>query len=201
MEALSHLLEEKHLRKRAETTIKQASVSWMAIDPALNLSRLAEVETLIRTRIGDKLLLARVHFWMGRLHSIQNNMREAIGYYRQVLEEAQEAGDIELLAIPATMIGRALMFVGEIDKACDLLSQAVAPLEKSGNWTEAVYTNGMLGVSLAWRGFYSEGLSKTRLGLAQAIERKIPIGIVANYTFLCAVHHAGGYLREAMAAG
>ena len=54
-------------------------------------------------------------------------MPTAIGYYRQVLEVAKELGDEELLAIPSSVIGQAMLLQGHYNKAEPLLLQAIQP--------------------------------------------------------------------------
>ena len=101
LEALAHLPDtEENLRHRVDTTVKLVSVSVVADDPAENLARLAAVEPLARQLPGadgtaphDRLRLARVHYWMGRVHFYRGEPREATGYYEQVLGVARELGD------------------------------------------------------------------------------------------------------------
>jgi predicted ATPase len=74
MNALARLPDTvENRRRRVDTTIKQAAVSWIADPPDLNLTRLAaaealagELPTVERTTGEDRLRLARVRYWMGR---------------------------------------------------------------------------------------------------------------------------------------
>src|SRR5205823_1890375 len=83
---------------------------------------------------------ARVHYWTGRTHYYRNALREAIGYFQNVLAAAKEFKDIELLAIPASVLGRVMVTQGHYGKAAALLTQALAALEQLANWTEWAYT-------------------------------------------------------------
>ncbi|HUS17032.1 MAG TPA: adenylate/guanylate cyclase domain-containing protein, partial [Chloroflexia bacterium] len=100
LEALDHLPDTPaNGARRVDVTTNLVSVSVVADDPAHNIARLTAVEPLARalpgpdgTLGGDTLRLARVHYWLGRSHFYRNESREAIGYYRQVMAEAREAG-------------------------------------------------------------------------------------------------------------
>ncbi len=88
--------------------IKQVSSSFGADPLEQNMTRLLEAKCLAKelrgpdgTPGGDRLRLARIHFSMGRVHYGANKMPEAIGYFQQVLEVAEELDDPELLAIPS----------------------------------------------------------------------------------------------------
>jgi class 3 adenylate cyclase/tetratricopeptide (TPR) repeat protein len=130
-------------RRRVDTTLKQVAVSSIADRPDLNLARLAAAEALagelpiVDQATGeDRLRLARVRYWMGRIHHVSGDPRQAIAHYRQVLDIGQELGDEQLTAIPSAMIGMALAVQGQWAKAGQLLSQAVPDLERAGEWRE-----------------------------------------------------------------
>ena len=204
LEALSHLPDTAdNRRRRTDATINLVSVSFAADPPDRNLARLAEVERLVgellsSDQVGgdDRLRLARIHFWMGRLHYYQGAMGKALGYYQQVLTEAKDAGDEELLAIPAGVIGRVLMVRGQFGQAGPLLAQAAAFLKKTANRTEWVYTIGFLGGSKALKGQYAEGVSQIEHALAQAVEMNYLTGIAVNHIFLCIICLQGGELAR-----
>jgi hypothetical protein len=164
-------------RRRVDTLIKRVDSSWVADSPEENLERLAEAERLVGQLPGpdgmpgsDRVRLARVHYWMGRIHYLGNAMPEAIPYFRQVLPVAQEIGDPELLAIPSAAIGQALMVQGRTGKAEPLLRQAVTTLEQTGNLPEWVRALAFHGAAIAAMGDYAVGLAQTQRALACAQE-------------------------------
>ena len=142
----------------------------------------------------DRLRLARIHFWMGRLHYYQGDMPNALGLYQKVLRVAQDVGDEELLAIPSTVIGRVMMVRGQFGQAEPLLAQAADLLKKAANWTEWVYTIGFLGGSRALCGQYADGVAQIEDALSQAIEMDYLSGIAVNHIFLCIICLQGGEL-------
>ena len=184
--ALDHLPDgEENRRRRVDTTVKLASVSIVADDPANNLTRLSQAEALARalpspsgTGSGDLLRLARVHYWMGRAHFYRNDSREAIGYYRQVLAEGQESGDPELLALPSSMLGQVTLLIqGQFGKATPLLKQAVGQLEKLQDWGEWIRAQGYLGLATGAQGHYAEGLAITERARRRALETNNLTGV------------------------
>src|SRR5208337_2003852 len=129
LDALAHLPPtEDNRRSKVDTLIKQVRISSTADSPERNMARMSEAERLVQELPGpdgtpgsDQLRLARVRYWMGRIHYISNAMPEAIGYYRQVLAVAHKLGDPELLALPSWSIGAVLCFQGHFGKAEALL--------------------------------------------------------------------------------
>jgi class 3 adenylate cyclase/ribosomal protein L40E len=76
LEALAQLPDtEGNHRRRVDTLIKQVGSSWRAVPLEQNLTRLFEAESLAKelsgpdgTPGGHRLRLARIHYWMGRVH-------------------------------------------------------------------------------------------------------------------------------------
>jgi hypothetical protein len=177
LEALAQLPDTvENRQRRADTEIKWVASSWLADSPEQNLARLAEAERLVHELPGpdgipgsDRVRLARVHYWMGRIHYLGNAMPEAIAYFRQVLPVAQEIGDPELLAIPSAAIGQALMVQGR-SEAEPLLRQAVTTLEQTGNLPEWVRALAFHGGAIAAMGDYAVGLAQMQRALACAQE-------------------------------
>ena len=186
---------DENRRRRIDTTLKLLAASHVADAPERNLERLAAVEPLAAALPdpegrpgGDARRLARIRYWIGRLHYLTNAPREAIRYYRQVLEAATELGDEELAAIPASVIGRALVVQGHFGRALPLLQQAAAPLERVGNVAEWISTLGYTGVALTAAGRWAEGMEAGERALARARETGAATSLGTCYTFVCAAH-------------
>jgi class 3 adenylate cyclase/tetratricopeptide (TPR) repeat protein len=194
-------------RQLVDVTLKQVAVSWGAHETERNLAMLREAETVAQALSAeagstgpDRVRLARVHYWMGRIHYYRSEPRDAIGYFQQVLAVAEELHDEDLLAIPAAVMGRALILQGHFGRAEALLARAVGPLAKSEDWQEWSYTNAFLGVALAARGDYSRGLKECERALSRAEETDNPTaiaGCLTTFCFLRLVAREGPRLREA----
>jgi tetratricopeptide (TPR) repeat protein len=193
-------------RRRVDTTLKQVAVSSIADRPDVNLARLAEAEALagelptVDQATGeDRLRLARVRYWMGRIHHVGGDPRQAIAHYRQVLAIGQELGDEQLTAIPSAMIGMALAVQGQWAKAGQLLSQAVPALERAGEWREWCRAVGYHGISVVARGDYHRGVAEAQRALDRTLEVNDQAIIGSNHVLLC-VTHALNERMEALAA-
>ena len=182
-------------RRRVDTTLKQVAVSSIAQRPDLNLARLAAAEALagelpeVDAATGeDRLRLARLRYWMGRIHHVSGDPRQAIAHYRQVLAIGQEVGDEQLTAIPSAMIGMALAVQGQWARAGQLLSQAVPALERGGEWREWCRAVGYLGISMVARGDYHGGVAEAQRALDRALELNDQAIIGSNHILLCVTH-------------
>jgi tetratricopeptide (TPR) repeat protein len=129
---------------------------------------------------------------MGRSHFMANAPREAIGYYRQVLEVAKELGDEEMVAIPSSVMGRAMVAQGLFGGALPLLEQAVASMERLGNVTEWISAQGYLGVALAAVGRHAEGVAAGEAAIRRSIEISSPTALSISYVYFFAVHLMAG---------
>jgi class 3 adenylate cyclase/tetratricopeptide (TPR) repeat protein len=180
-------------RRQVDTVVKQAAVSYFADRPDLNFARLAQAEALAGELPAvadgeDRLRLARVRYWIGRMHHVSGDPRQAIGYYRQVLAIGQDLGDEQLTAIPSAMIGLALTVQGQLAKAAQLLSQAVPALERSGEWREWCRAVAFLGIATAARGDYGRGVAEAQRALDRALEQNDLAIAGSNHILLCVVH-------------
>lgn len=200
LEALAHLPEsDETLRAKADTVFKLTSVSSAFDDPKVSLARLTEIETMLQSLPGpdgvagsDRLRLARTHYWMGRSHYLSNAMPTAIGYYKQVLAVAAELQDQELLAIPSSVIGQALVLQGHYDQAEPLLRQAIQPLDRTGNALEWVRAVGFLAIALTARGQRAQGLVEGQRAITRALEMKSLTAITLIRLFMNLTHLIGG---------
>jgi tetratricopeptide (TPR) repeat protein len=179
--------DENH-RRIIDLTLNQMAVSWGAEDPEHNLATLAEAETLAAGLAGgaeasapDRARLARIHYWMGRIHYYRDEPREAIAYFQQVLAVGQELGDEGLLAIPLAVMGRALVVQGHFGRAAPLLARAIGPLEKAREWVDWVFSKAYHGVAIAAGGQYAQGVAETEDAVARAKETENPTALAGSY--------------------
>jgi class 3 adenylate cyclase/tetratricopeptide (TPR) repeat protein len=177
LESLAHLPDSVDNRqRRVDTTVKLVGVSISSDPPEQNLARLAGIEPLARERAAqasatasDRLRLGRILYWMGRAHYYRGEAAQSLGYYRQVLAVAQELGDPELLAIPASTLGQVMLLIqGQYGKAEPLLAKGCAALAQVGDWTEWSRANGYWGAALAARGDIAAGLHEAKRALERA---------------------------------
>jgi tetratricopeptide (TPR) repeat protein len=185
LQALSSLPPSDDIRRQiVDLTLHQMVVSWGAEDPERNLAKLSEAETIAKDLPAsdgagepDRIRLARIHYWMGRIHYYRDQPREAIAYFQQVLAVGQELNDEELLAIPLAVMGRALVVQGHFGRAIPLLARAVQLLKKADESLDWSFSKAYHGVAIAAGGQHAEGLAETADALAGAEETKNPTAI------------------------
>ncbi len=164
-------------RRRADVLTQQVACAYLADTPEQHMARLVEAEPLAQdlsdreeTAGDDRRRLARVHFWMSKAHYARNEMRQAIVRAEQVLEEAQELGDPELLAIPAWTIGMVLHTQGWFGKAEPMFRQAIPGLEQLRFWPEWIRAVAFRGCALSTMGDPAAGVPEIQRALARARE-------------------------------
>ncbi|HEX6474040.1 MAG TPA: adenylate/guanylate cyclase domain-containing protein, partial [Candidatus Limnocylindria bacterium] len=181
-EALGNLPPTDDIRRQTvDLTVKQMVVSWGAEDPGRNLAKLAEAEAIARALPAadggpgpDRVRLARVQYWIGRIHYYRDEPREAIGYFQQVLAVGQELRDEGLLAIPLAVMGRALVVQGHFDRAIPVLAGAIDPLEKAGEILDRAFSIAYHGVAVTATGNPADGFLETQQAVALAQATKSP---------------------------
>ncbi len=179
-------------RLRVDTIIKQVSVSLRAVGPLQTLERLQRAVDLLGDPNGnlntddpaDQRRRAQLDYWIGHAYVHAGQQQQAIAYMQRVLTAAQELNDAELMAIPSSVIGRALVLQGHFDQAVPLLSQALPLLEAVGNWHEWILAGAIRGFVMVARGRVSEGIEAGQQTLAQALAVKTATGIGQSYLFL-----------------
>ena len=198
---------ESNIRRRVDTIIRLTVSSWLT-DPAdVLLERLNQAERLIASvsdtedrSAEDALRLARVQFWIGRSYYQRGDMREALGYYKQVLPVAQNAADEELLVIPTGAIGQALIVQGHLAKGCAMLGQAIPVFEKTTAWPQWIQAKSFYGAGVAGMGNWKQGLSEAKDALAKSEEFKSLTGIGVSQNCMGYAYLFGGELQAAMEA-
>jgi predicted ATPase/class 3 adenylate cyclase len=204
LQALHALPPNDEIRRHIiDLTLNQMGVSWGAEDPGSNLVKLAEAEAIAHSLVEaavdsgpDKARLARIQYWMGRIHYYRDEPREAIGYFQQVLAVGQELGDESLLAIPLAVMGRALVVQGHFARAAPILAQALAPLEKTDEWLDWSFSKAYHGVAIAAGGQPADGLAEIEQAIARARATNNPTAL-AGCLIVRAFH--GCLIRDAEA--
>ena len=208
LDALDQLPDtEGNRRRRVDALIARSSCSTGTESPDRNLARLSEAERLAQDLLrragapgGDRLRLARIHFWSGFAHYLHGEYRECIPYYQQALSVARASDDAELIAFATSGIGRAMEHQGRWGDAKEPLEQALLSFEQLGNWSEWFRTLGHHSVTLAWMGDYAGGLAEAQRARAWAQEMHAISDAVQSNFFLAAVYIQGGYLPRALEA-
>jgi len=208
LKALDHMEDtEINLKRRVDSIIRLTVSSWLTDPAEVLLKRLNKAERLITSMSNsaerspeDALRLARVQFWIGRAYYQRGDMREALGYYKQVLPIAQQAADEELLVIPTGAIGQALIVQGHLAKGTAMLGQAIPVFEKMARWPQWIQAKSFYGAGVAGVGDWKQGLSEAQDALAKSNEFKSFTGIGVSQNCIGYAYLFGGELQRAMEA-
>ena len=209
LEALHRLPDtEENRRARVDLLIKQVGSSWRSDSLEKNMTRLTEAERLAKELPGpdgtpgaDRLLLARIHYWIGRLHYASNRMPEAVGYFQRVLEVADGLDDPELIAMPSLTIGVIMVVQGHLDKGIALLSKAISASERLGKWSEWVRAVGHRSYAIAMSGECASGVAEAQRAVARAEEISYLGDIAASNIYQSIACLYAGDLHRAIEAG
>jgi tetratricopeptide (TPR) repeat protein len=186
---------EGNRRRRVDALIARVSGAWGTDSPEQNLARLGEAERLAQelpspggATSGDRLLLARIRFRMGKVHIARGAYSESIRYYKQALLVTQESGDDELTLGLSSAIAQAMVQQGRFGAAEAPLRQAMLRLERADRGLEWFGTLGFHGVVLANMGNCAEGLAEIQRACAWARETNAPTEIAQSYHFLASAY-------------
>ena len=198
LEALSQLPDSEAIqRQRVETILRLVQVSWMIAGVEHTLERLAEAEERAQ-RLRDMRQLALVHYWTGLFASMRHTTPQTLAYSQRVLEEAQQLGDEELVALASVQLSRQLILQGRYDSIERLLPPAIPLLEHMGNWLDWTHALGFLGIARAGRGQYAAGVALGQRALERARragEMNSRSGMVSHNYLSCIYLHGGEYLQ------
>ncbi|MBA3532741.1 MAG: AAA family ATPase [Ardenticatenales bacterium] len=208
LEALEYLPDSAETQRRyAETTASYVRVAFAAINPEHNLERLLEAERRLRTLSDaaplpdeDRLRLARLHYWIGRLYYYRLEIPRAVGYFSEVVKVGRDLNNEELFVVPAATLGRATALQGHFGEAKRLLEEAVEPLERAGVWSEWFGTVGTIGLILIEQAQYEQGLAQMQRMLARALALNNATASAAAYWFLTYTYLKVGELPLALEA-
>ncbi len=122
--------------------------------------------------LQDETRLARITYWIGRMHYSLGNMVQALSYYERCIEMAGELKDEGMLALPYNVIGRTAWSTAEYAKGIDYLEKGIPMMERLGNLEEVTYSTGLLGAIYVATGNFEKGFHF----LNKALEMSIKIG-------------------------
>jgi tetratricopeptide (TPR) repeat protein/tRNA A-37 threonylcarbamoyl transferase component Bud32 len=122
-------------RLHIDLLLKQVHAGLINDASQTQFRRLAEARALLEslTTAGaavesDRLRMARVDYYYGRVYHYGGQPRDALVYYQRVLPVAREFADQELLVMPSYAIGGAQLLKGHFGTAQAMLEQAIEPM-------------------------------------------------------------------------
>jgi tetratricopeptide (TPR) repeat protein len=202
LEALARLPDSADTRRRrVDATLKLVGVTIRALDPGHNLDLLRQAEGLL-SGLGDtsedRLRLAHVHCWMALLYVYSYHVRAAEDLVNHVLPAARELNDPDLLARVSYIAGIVMQQRGRYDQSDVQLAQALPPLERTGNWTEWIFTAALHADAVAERGRYAEGVAEANRVVERAATIKSLEGLALSHGIQAKIYLSGGAPAQAL---
>ncbi len=186
-------------RRKVDTLLQQIFIALVSDTAEANLERAAEARSLLdeiakggELSQEDRLRLARVNYFHGRIHFYRGETHKAIEYYRRVLPVAHESGDDELMGLPSCLIGTATLVQGNALEAEPLLAQSIGPMERLGEPFEWFRAVGYHGMSLVLLGRYREAVQELARVIGRARQVRKPNLLSASYLMAGTSHLIAG---------
>jgi len=134
-----------------DAALKLASVGITRQDIERDRTNLEQVYSLAET-LNDESRLARVLYWLGRIHYVLWDPRVAMEYARQSLEIADRLGDESLAAPPVNLIGRVHYQLSDFTEASQFMERSVEQMRRIGNRVEESTASAVAGYILSFLG-------------------------------------------------
>jgi class 3 adenylate cyclase/tetratricopeptide (TPR) repeat protein len=163
------------------------------VDSALKLATVAMTrQDLERARQGlewarpvaealpDESRLARVLYWLGRIHYVAWDLHAAIEYAQQSLAIADRLGDDALKAPPVNLMGRAWQTL-DIAKSAELMERSVEQMRRLGNKTEEATAAGIAAMELGLLGEFERAVRYADHAVTLAQEIQNPFAEAAAF--------------------
>jgi tetratricopeptide (TPR) repeat protein len=154
-----------------DAALKLASVGITRQDIERDRTNLEQVRALAET-LNDEVRLARILYWLGRIHYVLWNPKVAIEHARQSLNIADQLGDESLAAPPVNLMGRVYWQLSDFAQASHMMERSVDQMRRIGNKVEESTASALSGYVLAFLGEFDRAFvhADHAIQLAQKIQ-------------------------------
>ncbi len=185
-------------RSEIDAAVKLATVGVTRQDIERDRANL-EHARLLAEALHDEPRLARVLYWVGRIHYVLSNPQRAIDYARQSLEIAERLGDEALAAPPVNLMGRAYWQLSEFAKSAPMMERSAEQMRSVGNRSEESTAAGFAGWVLGAMGEFDRALAHADHGIQLAQEIRNPFAEAAAYQYRALIRDQRGEWAKAVA--
>ncbi|MFN8484417.1 MAG: BTAD domain-containing putative transcriptional regulator [Anaerolineae bacterium] len=200
LDALEHLpLDDAVKRESVGVRLSLARVAFYIYPGRLN-EWLAPAEVAAR-ELGDETLQAMVGLAQGGSHYIQGQFKVARPLLEALLPLAERTGNSLLVARTVNILGRLMVFMGDVKPGLPVLAEGAARLDMVGAHNDALISQGMIGAERAYLGEFGAALDITERVWSDSAKQADPAAIAAGANFLEAVYQMWGRWAEAEAWG
>ena len=134
-----------------EAALKLASVGITRQHIERDLKNLKQVSNLAE-ELNDQPNLARILYWLGRIHYVLWSPQAAMKYAKKSLIIAESLKDEALAAPPVNLMGRVYYQLSEFEQASQFLERSIEQMKTIGNSVEECTASALSGYVLAFLG-------------------------------------------------
>jgi class 3 adenylate cyclase/tetratricopeptide (TPR) repeat protein len=185
------------LRWQIDASLKLAEVGVSRQDIERDRMNLERARALAE-ELNDEFRLARVLYWLGRIHYVLGDPSTATEYARRSLEIADRLGNDVLAAPPVNLMGRLYWQRSDLVPASQMMERSVEQMRRLGNTTEEATAAGFVGALFGHMGEFKRALAYADHGLRLAQEMRNPFAEAAAYHYRAQIHIQHGTLAQAI---
>jgi class 3 adenylate cyclase/tetratricopeptide (TPR) repeat protein len=142
--------------------------------------------------LDDQPRLAKILYWLGRIHYVRADPQSALVHARQSLEIAERLGDDDLAALPVNLMGRIHYHRSEFAEAARMQERSVEQMRRLGNKNEQSTAAGFAGLVLGLHGEFARAIEHADEGIRLAREIRNPFAEAANRNYRGTIHDQRG---------
>ena len=184
-------------RGEIDSCLRLCSVGVTRQDAQRDQRNLQRADVVARA-LGDEGRLARVLYWMGRVHYVLWDPQTAVAYAGESLAIADRLHDDTLAAPPVNLLGRVQLLTSEFGQAGAMLERSIGQMRRLGNKSEEATAAGLAGTAFAFRGDFDRAYTNAEGGIRLAEEIRNPFAEAAAYYYRGIVHDQRGKWTEAI---
>lgn len=173
--------------EQAELAVALATVSYYT--PSVHNAQLLERARATAQELGEGALETRVLNWLGRTYYALGRQNDAVRCFKEFMLRSEAAADDAARALPYSVLGRSLIFMGQFTQARDYLERAIHLLQTRIEMPEELsYALGMLGANYAYLGdrTHSFLLMSESIRIAEQINHSLRLVQGKIYKGICA---------------
>jgi class 3 adenylate cyclase/tetratricopeptide (TPR) repeat protein len=163
-----------------DAALKLAAVGITRQDIERDRMNLEQAHTLAEA-LNDEPRLARVLYWLGRIHYVLWSPQIAMEYAKQSLMIADRLGDDALAASPVNLMGRVYYQLSDFVQAIQFLERSVEQMRRIGNKVEESTASALSGYVLAFLGEFDRALAHADHAIQLAREIQNPFAKANAY--------------------
>ena len=178
-------------RAEIDAALKLAAVGVTRQDLERDRGNLESARARARD-LGDESRLAKVLYWLGRIHYVVVDPEAALVCARQSLEIAERLGDEDLVSTTVNLLGRIHYQRSEFTEAAQMLERSVEQMRRRSNKSEESTAAGFTGLVLGLLGEFDRAIAHAETGIRLATEIGNPFAEAANRNYRGTIYDQRG---------